>query len=74
MRAIGNSVGVTASCVKKTYRYVETQSLQDPLRSARRSAMSSNDHRYVIIMAKPDRFKADPALQEEYNCGIKEGE
>jgi transposase len=70
MRAIGDSVGCTVSCVKKTLdRYRETKSLEDRPRSVRRNVMNHKDQRYVALLAKQNRFKTVPVLYEEFNCG-----
>lgn len=72
MRAISDSVGCSVSCVKKTLdRYRETSSLEDRPRSGRPRGMTSKDQRYVLLMAKRNRFKTLPVLHEEYNCGRK---
>ncbi len=75
MREIGASVGCSVSCVKKNLdRYCETNSLEDRPRSGRPSVMTEKDRRYVVLLAKRNRFKTLPVLHEEFNSGRKKEE
>jgi transposase len=75
MREIGASVGCSVSCVKKNLdRYCETNSLEDRPRSGRPSVMTEKDWRYVVLLAKRNRFKTLPVLHEVFNCGRKKEE
>ena len=67
MRAIGDSVGCSVSCVKKTLdRYRETNSVEDRPRSGRPNAMTEKDRlwRNVTVLKQFLFFKKNLIVGE----------